>query len=333
MESGGESLWWVGVILDCFATLAGTIGKQLIRYSHVTGKPMFFYLGLVGTAVVDPIFDVMAYSFAPQSIITPMAGMVVVWNVLLAPYTLGEPLSVARKIATLLVCVGTVGVGMSGSHEQVEYDAETLLVLFTSTNALLYYASFFVFYAICYSVIRGAGREARGLAIGSIGGSLAGNMFFTKACVELLACSIDGSCQPSPFTQIAIYIYFACTIVICLTALYWLSVGLEDFEALYMITVFEGTMIVSGAISGNIVMNESQHLNNEQIIIYTSSIMVILFGLWILLQGEKNTEKTPLTKVETPNEANTSFAGSPGAPSNMEDAKQPDETTKLTSGN
>jgi len=33
-------------------------------------------------------------------------------------------------------------------------------------------------------------------------------------------------------------------------SLYMLALGLTKFEALYMITVFEGFMIISGAISG-----------------------------------------------------------------------------------
>ena len=106
-QSPKQSLWWVGCILDMFATFAGTVGKQFIRHSHNTGRRVFLYLGLLGTAVIDPIFDVSAYSFAPQSIITPMAGMVVVWNVLLAPYTLHEELTRTRKMGTFLASVST----------------------------------------------------------------------------------------------------------------------------------------------------------------------------------------------------------------------------------
>ena len=44
-------------------------------------------------AIVDPAFDISAYGFAAQSIIAPCAGMVVVWTVMLAPWTLGEQLT------------------------------------------------------------------------------------------------------------------------------------------------------------------------------------------------------------------------------------------------
>ena len=84
--------WIIGVLLDCVATLAGAAGKQLLRFAAVKQTPCYYVLGLCLTAVIDPAFDLVAYSYAAQSIIASMAGMVIVWNVLLAPITLGEEL-------------------------------------------------------------------------------------------------------------------------------------------------------------------------------------------------------------------------------------------------
>ena len=89
--------WWIGVLLDCVATLAGTGGKQLLRFAVIKKNKMYVPLGLLGTAVIDPMFDISAYSFAAQSIIAPMAGMVVVWNIMLAPITLGEHSASQRR--------------------------------------------------------------------------------------------------------------------------------------------------------------------------------------------------------------------------------------------
>ena len=89
-DASSGSQWYIGLCLDVVATLAGTGGKQLLRHAAVSKNMWFYPLGLVCTAVIDPAFDISAYSFAAQSIIAPCAGMVVVWNVLLAPWTLGE---------------------------------------------------------------------------------------------------------------------------------------------------------------------------------------------------------------------------------------------------
>ena len=103
-----SSLWYIGVLLDAVATLAGTGGKQLLRYAVVKQNWVYYPLGLLCTAVIDPAFDLSAYSFAAQSIISPMGGMVVVWNVLIAPLTLGEVLTRSRKAGAALIVVGTV---------------------------------------------------------------------------------------------------------------------------------------------------------------------------------------------------------------------------------
>ena len=69
-----NEFWWVGVLLDAVATLAGTGGKQLLRLAVVKRQPMYYPLGLCCTAIIDPIFDISAYSFAAQSIIAPCAA-------------------------------------------------------------------------------------------------------------------------------------------------------------------------------------------------------------------------------------------------------------------
>ena len=66
-----------------------------------------------------------------------------------------------------------------------------------------------------------------------------------------------------------------------------LAVGLRTFEALYMITVFEGFMIISGAISGNIVLDEKAGQPPHVLGLYFASICIILVGLYVLCRGEK----------------------------------------------
>ena len=116
--------WYVGVILDTFATLGGASGKQLLRHAAVTKNNWFIPLGLLCTAIIDPMFDISAYAFAAQSVIAPMAGMVVVWNVLLAPFTLGEVLTPARKKGALLIITGTACSGFFGNHIAHEMSVE-----------------------------------------------------------------------------------------------------------------------------------------------------------------------------------------------------------------
>jgi uncharacterized membrane protein len=288
-----SDMWWVGVALDAVATLAGTAGKQLLRHASVTKKWYFYPLGLVCTAVIDPAFDVSAYSFAAQSIIAPCAGMVVVWNVLLAPITLGEQMTFSRKLGALLICIGTVCVGLFGNHSEVERTVEEYLELFARPAACLYYAAFVAWSVGCLYVHRRASPLVQGFIVGAHGGSLAGNMFTTKAVVEMIECvftSTEGTesgCETNPFLTPFPYLFIAISLLLACVSLYMLAVGLTKFEALYMITVFEGFMIISGAISGNIVMNEMAGRPAGMLLLYAGSIGIILVGLIVLLKGER----------------------------------------------
>lgn len=87
----------------------------------------------------------------------------------------------------------------------------------------------------------------------------------------------------STLTDLFIFI----SLFLASVSLWMLAVGLKTFEALYMITVFEGFMIVSGSISGNVVLNEKEGMASWRLCVYAMAIGLILIGLYILLRGEK----------------------------------------------
>eukprot|EP00965_Chrysotila_dentata_P111922 3701620-Pleurochrysis_carterae.AAC.5 len=210
-----EQQWIIGVLLDGVATFCGTVGKQLLRYAATTGNPWFYPLGLVFTGVIDPIFDVAAYSFAAASIITACAGLVIVWNVLLAPYTLGEPLTYERKWAALLICAGTVFTGVFGNHVEVERTVDEYLDLFSRPAACAYYAALAVVVAILLVYCVKGKPQLRGFYVSSLAGLLAGNTFTTKASVEMFECVATHEaigCESNPFLTIWPYLLIVCTI-------------------------------------------------------------------------------------------------------------------------
>jgi len=131
-----------------------------------------------------------------------------------------------------------------------------------------------------------------GFFVGALGGALAGNMFTTKAVVEMFKCVASGNddegggCATNPFYTPFPYLFIAVSLTLACVSLYMLAVGLRTFEALYMITVFEGFMIVSGSISGNLVMDEKAGQPTAILCLYAVAIGVILCGLYVLCKGE-----------------------------------------------
>ena len=66
-------VWAVGIALEAVATLACCIGKQMLRYAAISKNNSFYLVGIVFVSIIDPIFDLSAYTFAAQSIIAPCA--------------------------------------------------------------------------------------------------------------------------------------------------------------------------------------------------------------------------------------------------------------------
>ena len=269
-HSAHNNLWWVGILLDAVATLAGTAGKQLLRFAVITKNPIYYPIGLLCTAVVDPAFDISAYGFAAQSIIAPCAGMVVVWNVMLAPWTLGEQLTRSRKIGGCLICLGTICVGIFGNHNDCKRTIDEYLLLFARPAACCYYFLFVLWTLICLHFYRSGSPTVSGFFVGAYGGALAGNMFTTKAVVEMFKCvaatgavvvvaaAADGvglimlgeppappasplasECSSNPFFGAYPYIFISISLALACASLYLLAVGLRTFEVRFRLLVLK----------------------------------------------------------------------------------------------
>mmetsp|Transcript_5850 Transcript_5850/g.17319 ORF Transcript_5850/g.17319 Transcript_5850/m.17319 type:complete len:296 (-) Transcript_5850:357-1244(-) len=243
------------------------------------------------------MFDISAYAFAAQSVIAPMAGMVVVWNVLLAPFTLGEVLTPSRKRGALLIVMGTACSGFFGNHLVHNRSVDQYLELFVRPLALLYYFVFGIISVVCIYYLAFGTHFWKGFSAGAWGGLLAGNMMTTKASVEMIKCvtlnwgdadaAAASGCAHNPFLTPWPYLFITTSLGLACGALYLLAVGLRSFEALYMITVFEGFMVISGAVSGNIVLNEKEGHPAHLMVLYFCAVLVILAGLYVLCSGEQ----------------------------------------------
>ena len=180
--------WMVGVGLDSAATFAGCVGKQLLRYAALPGRsPAWYAVGLFFTGVIDPAFDTAAYSYAAASIVTACAGLLVVWNVLLAPYTLGEVVTPARKWGSVLIVIGTLSTAIFAQHEGVDRDIHEYLELFARPVACIWYVLLAIALGVCvYGAHSTTSEQMRGFYVSALAGLLAGNTFTTKASIELI---------------------------------------------------------------------------------------------------------------------------------------------------
>jgi len=290
-EGGG--LWYVGVGLEVLSTMSGTIGKQLIRLSEISKKrfprvaKIYFYAGLLINTVLGPVIDMAAYSFAAQSLIAPFGGLDVVWNAALAPYILQEKLSPRRLLGCFLIVVGTGCAGAVGSHEDKEYTIDYIEDTLVSRRVLIYFSIFFVWFLfnVLFLMRFSHGSPVRGVSLGMTAGTIAGNMFCVKASVEIIERSIhkgDGEAWLTyvPYVLLLGAVFFALSNVVFMTR------GLQEYEALFMVTVYEGSMIVSGCVSGAAVLLDLKDLTGYRIGLYSMSILIIVVGMIVVFSNE-----------------------------------------------
>jgi len=86
------------------------------------------------------IMDLFALSYTDQTIITSCGGMAVVWNMLIAPMTLGEAVTKSRLIGSAIIVTGTIMAACSGNHYDVEWSTEQYLELLKQPQAIWFYA-------------------------------------------------------------------------------------------------------------------------------------------------------------------------------------------------
>jgi len=288
------AMWYVGVALEIVSTMSGTIGKQLIRLAELRKRSnpysskMVFYAGLIINTLVGPVVDMAAYSFAPQSLIAPFGGLDVVWNALLAPYFLHEQLTAMRAFGCLLIVVGTTLAGAFGNHTDSEYTLEYLEETLVTVRVLIYFLIFFAWFLLNRFVLmkRPVGSALRGVSLGCTAGTIAGNMFCVKAAIELIQRSIheqEGEIWLHwlPYVMLTGAIFFALTNVIYMTQ------GLTEYEALFMVTIYEGSMIVSGCVSGSIVLLDLKGLQGWRVGLYFCGVATIIAGMYVIFSQEE----------------------------------------------
>lgn len=294
-----NDLWYVGVLLEILSTMSGTIGKQLIRLSELKKRSnpkkakAAFYMGLVVNTLCGPIIDMAAYSFASQSLIAPFGGLDVVWNAMLAPYLLRETLSFKRAAGCALILLGTTFCGAFGNHADKEYSIEYLEETFVNFRVLAYFICFFLWFLLNRFITLSAPRESaiRGVSLGCTAGTIAGNMFCVKAAIELIQLSIhdqDGTIwlHWMPYVMLLGAVFFATSNVVFMTQ------GLAQYEALFMVTIYEGSMIVSNCISGSIVLLDMKGMEAWRIALYFTGVAVIMFGMYVIFSEESKSQSS-----------------------------------------
>jgi drug/metabolite transporter (DMT)-like permease len=272
----GADYWALGICLELTGTLLNASGKQSIKYALLTRRHAYWVLGVLLFSVLYPFLDILALNFAPASLVFSFDGMIVVWNVLLAPYTLGEPVTRSKLTAALVVTTGTICAGAFGSKAESVQTPEGYLLLLGTPSAIAFYV---IYVALSLSglflarSIEPSGRVG-GLVQSMLAGWIAGIGFPLKVCVQLVRVG-------APWGPM-LYLLLLLTASAQILAIYGLTYALRRHEATFVVPIYEGTMIFAAGVSGYAVLEDYRTLPVWSCVLYWVSITILLLGLYLI---------------------------------------------------
>ena len=247
-----NSLWFFGVSLELLGTFVNVVGKQCIRYAQLTDRSIFWLVGVVLWSLVYPLFDIAALSYAPESTVFSVDGMIVVWNVVLAPHVLGEPVTRSKFWASMVVTLGTIGAGAFGSHTESANTTHEYMQLLKTPGAVAYY--FLFAFVMIYGTIQSRRLEpysrVGGFVQGVVAGWCGGCAFFLKVLIQFVREGKWAGGWPWFF------LFATCTYQ--LSAVVLLSIAMRRHEAMFLIPIYEGTVVLNGSIAGYLVLRDYQ---------------------------------------------------------------------------
>ncbi|KAI9895217.1 hypothetical protein PsorP6_019536 [Peronosclerospora sorghi] len=331
--------WPLGLLLSAISSIFGITGKLLLKLAHnerdkeeaakaryevetsyTDACPRlcikhnrgctYFYSGLFSMLVMNPALGALAYCFATQSLLAPMAGLTIGWNTLFGPIFLPhESLTTNDFIGAVLIFTGCVLVGVSGTHESPPLPVELLGARFKSFSFILY--CFLLLTLLCFLIhhakhalhftttSRRAGVKTSPVSspdqlpmiarvsLSVFAGVMSGQLFFLAAVMRTVHDVGASRIWSFPVT----YVCIGGAIGTALFGLYLLNEALAVEDAVVVIYLYEASYILAGAISGLCFFRDMKHLPTWHYILYSLSLALILVGIYIV--AKRSLPKVP----------------------------------------
>jgi len=305
-ESPESSLWLLGVFFSILSSTCTNLGVNLQKYSFLceakrtkNEKRSYVYqpkwtCGLL-MVVAGGLLDFVALGLAPQSLITPVGGFTMVANVFFAHYFLNEALNRNDGIATALIIGGVVQVALFADKSERCYTVDELASFYARTAFIIYAIVICIlFFILLYlvkhieNILQSSGsnsekyekyRRVHPILYPALSGLFgAQSVLFAKSTAELIK-TFAGENQ---FTQFRTY-STACAMFLCiLLQIHWLARGLEQFDAIFMIPVFQCFFITISIIGGGVYFDEFKGMPAFQFSMFLIGVIVIIAGVFLM---------------------------------------------------
>ncbi|KAE8904635.1 hypothetical protein PF005_g29227 [Phytophthora fragariae] len=300
-----NSLWYVGVILSIVGSICTNMGVNLQKFSFmreakgrsVGDKRGYFRqpLWVIGLLLVvgGSILDFVALGFLPQSLATPVGGSTMVANVVFASLFLKEKFTKSDAIGTALVLLGIIVVATFAEKESKCYTVHELVALYReplfTVYAILMCVSCVVLFLLTRKMERTLKHYGRASpeykrfrklhpvsypALSGIFG--AQSVLFAKSMAELMKTTIEGDNQFVTFGAYAITLsMFLCVFM----QIHWLAHGLQKFDAVFVVPVFQCFFISVSIFGGGVYFKEFAQMPPLSLAMFSVGAVITISGV------------------------------------------------------
>jgi len=306
----GNNLWILGAALCVFASGLSTFGINLQKYSHLqsaeslspgqAAQPYylrgFWWAGFL-LIIFGTLMDVVALAFAAQSLVAPLAGLSLVFNVLLAPCFLDEVVTRIDLIATGVILLGCTMAVAFADHEHTSYNFDDIVDKANNAACWTYFLSALVAIATCYFFIQRfegeriddshwyqTNKKWHSVSYALLAGT-AGSVAVTcaKAAAELIKAEINnpgvGSFEKHWFAAPAAIVVLVTMLIF---QIHFLNAGLERFDVLLIVPMYQGFWIILTAGAGMVTYREYENFGVLEGVFFPMGVIVTLVGVYIM---------------------------------------------------
>jgi len=299
-----ESLNWViGVVLCVSATAVGTTGRIFLRWSHILKETsekrqslIILILGII-FLIINPAMDVLSFAYASPTLLTPLSGTTLIWNVVFARFILDEKETAYAVGGSAVALCGCVMVAVYGPKEDPTFaHYDEVMALFHRKAFHVYILCWLVVIAMLFTLVQTGARFVRGVSYALLAGAFSGLFFSLKCSVELI--------KLGAFNHLFTYFIMLSAAATPVVGILILYIGLKSYDALVLLPLYHAALVLTGVTSSAIFFDDLQSLSSTRVFLFAVAISIIVIGAIIIslhgLVQDTSDEKVNLLKKEIP---------------------------------
>lgn len=249
------------------------------------------YSGMFGMTFVNPAFCVLAMNYASPSILAPFSGLTLVWIVLFSEHFISEKPEPKQVVAACLIILGQVIVGIFGDHTNDDgITLEQVEDSYKQASFQLFFVGLAIWLSLMtYLMINPPSPTLRRFAWGVSSGSITGFQNFLKDSLSVVkACKANDQALPWYF-----FILISLAALTAFSGLLILTRCMKRYDATFSSAMFVGSFIISASIMADIHYHTFSNLVGIiNYIMYPFGLLVLMVGLYLLVQDTKEPEES-----------------------------------------